>query len=253
MIDIHSHILPGVDDGAATLDESLEMLRLAAEDGTTDIVATPHASFEFPYNAEKVREALARVQEAAGDRIRVHLGCDLHLSYENIQNVLKAPATYTVNGGRYLLVEFPDMLIAPTTEVIFEEMKGVGVTPLVTHPERNPLLQQRLERMAQWVAAGVLLQVTGDSFLGRWGREARGVSEELMNRNLVHFVASDAHGTRDRTPRLGEAFAYVKDKWGEARAERLFRVNPGAVIRNEELPAVAEEPAPVQRPWYRIW
>ncbi|HBY62333.1 MAG TPA: exopolysaccharide biosynthesis protein [Solibacterales bacterium] len=253
MIDIHSHILPGIDDGAENLEVSLEMLRMAAESGTTDIVATPHASFEFPYDGPRARSLLAEVREAVGSRINVHLGCDLHLHHENIRNAVAEPAAYTVNGGRYLLVEFSDLLILPATEAIFEEMRQAGIVPIVTHPERNPLLQVRIERMKQWAAGGVLLQVTADSFLGRWGREARECAARLMDLNLVHAVASDAHGAKDRTPRLDRAFEYVSRRWGEARAERLFRANPAAVIRNEELPPPGAEPAPAKRKWYRPW
>lgn len=253
MIDIHSHVLPGLDDGARTLEQAIEMLRIAARSGTTDIVASPHANIEFPFDPNLVAEKIAELQAAAGTDVRIHRGCDFHLYFDNIQDALANPARYTINGKCYLLVEFPDVLIARSTPEVFARLDAAGIVPIITHPERNFLLHTRIEELKKWVDNGCLLQVTGQSLLGRFGPEARNFARQLMRRGLVHFVASDAHDDRDRTPRLDEAYAYVADRFGEERAEALFVANPGAVLAGEALPE-QPEPEPVsERKWYKFW
>src|SRR5690348_11744943 len=226
MVDIHSHILPGLDDGAQTLEDSLAMLKIAAAGGTTDIVATPHANTEFTFDPALVAQKLAELTAAAGQSIRIFTGCDFHLQYENIQDAIEHPTKYTINHKNYLLVEFSDLMIFNTTGDIFYQLRSAGMVPVVTHPERNWLLQKRFEAIREWVSEGACLQVTAQSFLGRFGKHAREYAEKLMKAGLVHFVASDAHGTKDRTPNMRDAFEYVTDRYGAKRAEQLFVVNP---------------------------
>jgi len=253
MIDIHSHILPGLDDGAQTLDDSLAMLRIAVDGGTTDIVATPHANTEFTFDPALVAQKLTELSAAAGQSIRIYSGCDFHLQYENIQDALGNPTKYTINHKNYLLVEFSDLMIFNTTGDIFYQLRSAGMVPVVTHPERNLLLQKRFKDISEWVAEGACLQVTAQSFLGRFGRRAQAFAEKLMNAGLVHFVASDAHGTLDRTPDLREAFDYVSNTYGPKRAELLFMVNPRAALNGERLPEIPTPNAPPRRKWYQLW
>lgn len=251
MIDIHSHILPGLDDGPRTLEESVAMLRIAAQAGTTEIVATPHANTEFCFQPELVAEKIAELAAASGDLVRIHSGCDFHLSYDNIQDALANPLKYTINQKGYLLVEFSDLLIARGMEEVFSRMRDVGITPVITHPERNWFLQQRLERLAIWVENGCPLQITAQSLLGRFGPDAKRFARELLKRDLVHFVASDAHDPDDRPPRLDEAYACVAKKLGPERAERLFVTNPRAALTGE---LIAWEPSPPPpKPRSRFW
>jgi protein-tyrosine phosphatase len=252
MVDIHSHILPGLDDGAETLEESLAMLKIAAEAGTTDIVATPHANTEFTFQPDLVAQKLAELSAAAGDSIRIHTGCDFHLQYENIQDALEQPVKYTINHKNYLLVEFSDLMIFNTTGDIFYQLRSAGMVPVVTHPERNGLLQKRFEALNQWVEEGACLQVTAQSFLGRFGKHAREYAEKLMKAGLVHFVASDAHGTKDRTPDMREAFEYVSGRYGAKRAEQLFELNPRAALEGKRLPSCDTEEAAPRRKWYQF-
>jgi protein-tyrosine phosphatase len=252
MIDIHSHVLFGVDDGAETIEDSLAMLNMAAESGTTDIVATPHADTQFSFDAQLVTERLGQLRQAAGDKIRIHSGCDFHLMYDNIQDALKNPVKYSINGRGYLLVEFSNLVIFHNTEDVFERMQNAGLIPIVTHPERNPLLQKRGDRLERWVQSGVLIQVTAQSFLGRFGNAAKRCADDLADKGLIHFVASDAHDIAHRPPRLDEAFEYIGRRCGEATAERLFRTNPGAVIAGRPLPEVEETPVR-KRKWYQLW
>jgi len=253
MIDIHSHILPGLDDGAKTLEDSVAMVRLAAETGTTDIVATPHANLEYSYDQELVDQKIEELREACGNVVRIYRGCDFHLHYDNIQDALANPAKYAVNQKSYLLVEFSELLIARTTDELFHRLRLAGLIPIITHPERNHLLQQRIELLEHWARAGCYLQVTALSLLGRFGKRAREFSEELMRRRLVHIVASDAHDPVHRPARLDETRDYVTRRYGARRAERLFELNPRAVIEGASIAEDDEPDETPKRKWYRFW
>ena len=251
MIDIHSHILHGLDDGSKSLEESVEMLRQAAAAGTTDIVASPHANQEYAFDPLVVERKIGELQAAVGDTPRIHYGCDFHLTLENIDDSLRSPGKYSINHRGYLLVEFSDFMIPKTTDQLFARMMQVGLRPIVTHPERNQLLQRRLPELEEWVAQGAHLQVTAQSLLGRFGRTAKGFSHQLMGRGLVHFLASDAHDTKWRTTAMDEARLYVEKRFGHEAALRLFEENPRAVLAGVRLAAV---PLAIRRkPWYAFW
>ncbi|MCC6587873.1 MAG: exopolysaccharide biosynthesis protein [Bryobacterales bacterium] len=240
-----------MDDGAKTLEDSVAMLAMAHEHGTTDIVASPHASPEFKYDPELIAARIAELQAVAPQGLRIHRACDFHLSFENIQDALANPRKYTIAGRCYLLVEFPDLAIFPTTGEIFARLMDNGMIPVITHPERNRLLQQKLEDLQKWVEQGALIQVTSNSFTGRWGAHARQFSDTLMKHNLVHCVASDAHDTKHRPPVLTEAREYVVKHWGEARAELLTVTNPKAIIEGRELERETAHTS--EKPWWRFW
>jgi protein-tyrosine phosphatase len=253
MVDIHSHILPGLDDGAQTLEDSVAMLKMAAGDGTTDIVATPHANSEFTFQPDVIAQRLAELKAAVGASIHIYTGCDFHLQYENIRDALEHPTKYTINQKNYLLVEFSDLMIFNTTSDIFYQLRNAGMVPVIKHPERNWLLQKRFEEISEWVAEGACLQVTGQSFLGRFGRHAKEFAEKLVKGGLVHFVASDAHSTKDRTPGLRESYEHIAGKYGRDLAEQLFVINPRAAVQGDPLPSIqVPEPAPARK-WYQFW
>jgi len=253
MVDIHSHILPDLDDGSESLEESLEMLKIAAENGTTDIVATPHANTEFMFQPEAIAEKLAELTAAAGGSIRIHTGCDFHLQYDNIQDALLHPTKYTINHKSYLLAEFSDLLIFKATGDIFHQFRSAGIIPVITHPERNMLLQKRFESILKWVNEGVCVQVTAQSLLGRFGKRAREFADKLVKAGLVHFVASDAHGMLHRTPNMRQAFEYVSDRYGTACALRLFETNPRAALTGERLADNHITDDVPRRKWYQFW
>lgn len=250
MIDLHSHVLPGLDDGSPSLEESVAMLRIAAGTGVTDLVASPHASPAFHFDPETVERKIEELRPLAPPGLRLHYGCDFHLSFDNIQDALAHPAKYTIDHGRYLLVEFSDLLIPKTADEVFQQMLAAGMVPIVTHPERNPLLWRRLDQIARWAGAGCLMQVTAQSFLGRFGKEARNFARTLVERGLAHVVASDAHDSVDRPPRLDLARRHVARRWGEAAAGRLFLETPRAALQSANAPAALPVRA---RPWYRLW
>jgi len=249
MIDIHSHILPELDDGSRSLEESIAMVRMAAGNGTTDMVATPHANLEYSFDPELVQAKIAELQAACGDAVLIHYGCDFHLTTDNIRDALGDPRKYSIDHNGYLLVEFSDLLIPRTTGEIFRQMLDAGLRPIVTHPERNPLLQRRLAEIEEWVRMGCLMQVTALSFAGRFGRESKSVSEEMMQRGLVHVVASDAHDTAHRPPTLKEIFSHLAKDYGEQTAVALLEENPRAILAGVPL---APGPLPVRRKkWYQ--
>ncbi len=130
-------MLFGLDDGARTMEDSLAMVRMAAERGTTDLVATPHANLQFKFNPELIAERMAQLEKAAGGVLRLYTGCDFHLSYDNIQDAIEHPRKYTINQQRYLLVEFSELLVFKNTEDIFARLRDAGMTPIITHPERG--------------------------------------------------------------------------------------------------------------------
>jgi len=253
MIDIHSHVLYGLDDGAGTLADSIAMVEMAAAAGTTDIVATPHADLNFRFQPELNRQRCDELQAAAGEKIRIHLGCDFHLSYENIQDALALPSKYTINGLNYLLVEFSDLLIPKTTGAVFTRMIESGIIPIITHPERNWLLTLRMAELENWVAEGALTQVTSQSLAGLFGSKARKFAEELMRRDMVHFIASDAHSVEERHPRLDETYALIAGRYGKERAERLLTTHPRCVIEGRPLPEKKASAPAAPRKWYQFY
>jgi protein-tyrosine phosphatase len=230
VVDIHSHILPGIDDGAHTLDEAVAMAQMAAATGTTDIVATPHANDRYVYDESVVDAKLAELRAAAGEVIRIHRGCDFHLTPENIRDALSSPAKYSIAGRGYLLVEFSNHSVPETAGEIFRKMLAAGLRPIVTHPERNPLLRERLELVELWVDQGCFVQVTAVSVLGGFGKPAKEVADRLLRNSLVHFLASDAHDCNHRAPMLDAAWNYVAKEFGERAARGLLKINPIAAI-----------------------
>jgi len=236
VVDIHSHILPGIDDGSSDLAESLRMLEIAAESGTTDIVATPHANLEYDFDPAIVAEKLEELRTANPTSVKIHQGCDFHLDYDLIQDAVANPTKYTINGHSYLLIELADIFPTNTIPPILDVLIRAGMTPILTHPERYFGLRGKEGEIKEWVTRGCLVQVTGQSLLGVFGSKARKMSERLLDDQMIHFIASDAHRSEGRTPRLSDAREAVTSRAGEKTAELLFEVNPKAVLTGEALP-----------------
>jgi len=230
------------------------MLEMAAESGTTDIVATPHSDLKYQFDAPLVAERIAEMQSRIGDRIRIHRGCYFHLFYDNIENCKTDRSRFTINGLRYLMVEFSELQIPKMIARIFEDMLENEITPVITHPERNALLMGQVDDLVSWVRAGCLIQVTAASFTGRFGKSAQSGCKRLMRRNLVHFVASDAHDTEWRPPDMREPYKYVSSEYGEWVANRLFFTNPRMTLTGEYIDCQdPEDELTPARPWYRFW
>ncbi len=236
MIDIHSHILPQVDDGPKSWDTSLEMCRMAADDGIEHIVATPHANERYQYNRQHLASNLEYLKVLVGKAPKLSLGCDFHLSYDNLREVMVSPERYTIEGSHYLLVELSNYSIPTQINDYFTRMADVGVIPVITHPERNPILQQTQERVLQWIDQGCVVQVTASAVTGGWGQKVVRAVEWLLERDAVHVMATDAHDTKHRPPSLSAAREKVAKLCGDEVARALVDDNPRAVINDRPLP-----------------
>jgi protein-tyrosine phosphatase len=250
MVDVHCHILPGVDDGAADVKESLAMAQAAISDGITHVVATPHSSTEFRFNYGRVRELRDQLQRLVGDRLVLATGCDFHLNLENLEALRKEPAPFCINQRNYLLVEFSEYSVPPTTGHTLHDMKLRGLHPIITHPERNGIIQSQANLLASWVRLGSFVQVTAGSLTGTFGPKAREDALRWIGLGVVHLVASDAHNTRGRPLRLQPAYEVVREQFGDAKARGLFFDNPLAAFEGRELPHVPEV-APDGKPGQR--
>ena len=236
MIDIHCHILPEVDDGPKSWDACVQMCRTAVADGITHMVATPHANDRYHYDREYLKGLVDHLQKLVGDSLKISLGCDFHLSYDNVQDALANPLRYVIDSTRYLLVEFSNYSIPEQMTESFRKLWDKGMTVIVTHPERNPILRDNPQRIAEWAEQGCVIQVTGSALTGFWGERSRRVAEWLLENQAVHVLATDAHDTQKRVPILSTARHAAADICGEDIAEALVESNPRAVINNEPLP-----------------
>ncbi len=240
MVDVHCHILPGLDDGAMDVKESLAMAQSAISDGITHVVATPHSSTEYRFDYRRVRELHSQLQRLVGDRLMLATGCDFHLNLENLEALRKEPTHFCLNQLNYLLVEFSEYSIPPNTGHTLHAMKLTGLHPIITHPERNGIIQSQTSLLASWVRLGCFVQVTGGSLTGTFGPKARQDALRWIGMGLVHFVASDAHNTRGRPLRLQPAYEVVRERFGDEKARGLFDENPLAAFEGRELPHVPE-------------
>jgi protein-tyrosine phosphatase len=238
MIDIHHHLLWGLDDGASNMETSVAMAKAAAADGISHIVCSPHANGKYAYVPQMIAEKIAELQRLLDrDAIAVKLGhgCDFHMSYENIQEAKLDPAKFSINGLGYILVEIPDYGISRGLTEIFYQLQLAGLTPILTHPERNPTLQSDQPRMMDWLRGGVLVQLTAGSVVGRMGRHAERMAHDLLANRWVHFLATDAHNTTSRPPKMREAFDLVAKKYGPDYAHLLCVSNPLAAFMGKPL------------------
>ena len=238
MIDIHCHVLPEVDDGPKSWDVAVEMCRMAAADGITHIVATPHANDRYAYDRAYLLGLLDQLRAKADPALALQfsLGCDFHLSFENLERVLEQPHTYTIGETNYLLVELSNFSVPTRLGDCFFRLGDKGILPILTHPERNPILQQSPQRILEWAEQGCLIQITGSALTGLWGERPEIISRWLLDRAGVHILASDAHDTRRRVPNLSSARAVAEKIVGAEYADALVQGNPGAVVNGAPIP-----------------
>jgi protein-tyrosine phosphatase len=232
MIDIHCHILPAVDDGSASLDESLAMVEIAVADGISHIVATPHIKGEV-HSPQFLQQQVAdfnAVLKKRGYPLQILTGADVSAMLP--PGVL---ARYTINGGNYFLLEFPHSHMPRNASELVFQMLLAGLRPIITHPERNPSIIRDPELLFSLVDAGCLVQLTAGSLVGDFGADARDCASYLLRMKQVHFLASDAHSATHRLPVLSEGTKAAAAIIGEDAARSLVTTNPAAIIAGRDL------------------
>jgi protein-tyrosine phosphatase len=192
--------------------------------------------FDFSH----VRQLRDELQAKIGDRLKIATGCDFHLSLENLEALRKEPRHFCINQRDFLLVEFNEFSIPPAMDHALHEIQLAGVRPIITHPERNGILRAHPERLKKWVRQGCFAQVTGGALTGGFSVGPQQDALRWIGEGLIHFVASDAHGTRNRPLRLQPAYNVVIDRFGQEKASALFQDNPLAAFEGRELPHVPE-------------
>ena len=235
MVDIHCHILPGIDDGADTWETTSKMCRMAARDGITHIVATPHCDGHYVYDREHFTDMLGTLSEVAGEWLTFTIGCDFHLSPRNLEEAMNDPRRFAIGDTQYLMIEFDHHGIPPNAGEQLLAIVSRGMVPIITHPERNGYLMKNLDVVQQFVEEGCLVQVTANALTGFWGPKSKKAAEKLVLKKLVHIVASDAHDLKLRPPVLSEARKHVAQLAGEAMAEALVNANPSAVVAGRSM------------------
>jgi protein-tyrosine phosphatase len=236
VIDIHCHLLPEVDDGPKSWDVAVEMCRMAVADGITHAVATPHANDRYAYDRVYLSGLLSQLGERVGPGLDLTLGCDFHLSFENLERVLDQPHIYTIGETNYLLVELSNFSVPTRLSECFTRLADRGLMPILTHPERNPILQQTPQRILEWAEQGCLMQITASALTGFWGERPEIVARWLLDRFAVHIVASDAHDTKRRIPNLSAARVVAEKIVGAEYADALVEGNPRAIVTGMPIP-----------------
>ncbi|HEY2118682.1 MAG TPA: CpsB/CapC family capsule biosynthesis tyrosine phosphatase [Candidatus Acidoferrum sp.] len=240
MVDIHCHILYGLDDGARTIEDSLAMAEDAIADGITHVVGTPHSSNEHTFDFARVQAVRDELRQKLGDRLTIATGCDFHLNPENMLKLRDNSAPFCVNQKDYLLVEFNEFSIPPAMDQTLHELCLQGLRPIITHPERNGILRTQPDRLRDWVHQGCFAQVTAGSLGGVFGPVAQEKAWEWTRQGLVHFVSTDAHNTTRRPLKLKFAYDEVAEQCGQEKAQALFVDNPLAAFEGRPLPYVPE-------------
>ncbi|HOX38889.1 MAG TPA: exopolysaccharide biosynthesis protein [Candidatus Brocadiia bacterium] len=255
MIDIHCHMLPGLDDGPEDMSGFLEMARMAAADGIKTVVGTPHV-LDGRYEAQgpRVLETVEQARKAmadAGIALELLPGSDTHMN-DNLIAKLNSGDVLTVgNGGRYLLLEISGPLVIQSLRELFFELGLKRIRCILTHPERHPEVQHNPQSLMEVLEGSCLVQITTTSLTGGFGPTAQTCSRTLLEHRMVHVVATDAHNTKSRPPILSQALEETRDFLGE-HADFLFKNNPRAILDGKEIP-YNPEPRPFRRRFFGLF
>lgn len=245
-VDIHCHCLPGIDDGPATLDESLALCRALAADGTTTVIATPHqfGRYDRRNPGQAIRGAVAALNQALAQQqipLTVLPGADVRVD-ERIPALLATGEVVTLaDARRHILLELPhDSYIDPL--MLIRMLASRNIQSIVSHPERHPAIAKRPELVLPWLRAGGVLQITAGSLLGDFGASAEQTAWDLLGNGLVSLVATDAHDVQSRPPRMTAALEQIEHHMGHAAAQKVCLNLPQAV--REGRPCPLQLPAP---------
>lgn len=237
MIDIHSHILPGIDDGPVDWDEAIEMCRLASEDRITAIVATPHIiDGVYPNNRAIIIEKVRELKRKIAGRIALDIfyGADIHLTPDLIERI-RSKDVPTINDKGYFLLELPWEILPPDIDGFLFELSTAGFSPIITHVERTLWIKKEFQQIHRFIKSGALIQITAMSITGGFGRYARYWAKRLLEERLVHIIASDAHSQRDRPPLISSALEAAASIVGEKEASIMVNDIPLKVINGEDI------------------
>lgn len=241
MIDIHNHLLPFIDDGSPTLDNSLDMAEIAAASGVDTVILTPHCNipdyFDNYYTPE-LMAAFRNLQSAiqkAGISLQVLLGMEVFTT-DNIASLIHNQQLIGLNFSDYLLVEFDFSAPPKWMTDKLQDIRHTGKIPIIAHPERYNCIQDAPWLVENWLKSGCLLQCNKGSFLGDFGRHAEIAAHFLLEHRMVSFIASDAHRAIVRPPQMQEIFRYISLKFSDETAHRLMLYNPMHICRNIPLP-----------------
>ncbi len=238
MIDLHTHILPGLDDGPSSMEEAVEMALAAYRDGTRAIAATSHnrdvVQRSSVSNAKALFKELKRELAARAVPLTLLFGMENHLEMDTPEQAARG-AALPIEDTRFILIELPFEIYPFHTEATLQKLLDMGLRPIVVHPERNEPIQRDIRRLADLVGMGVLVQITAGSLAGYFGETAREVSNELLRRGLAHVIASDGHAAQGkRAPLLSPGVELAARVVGERAARRMVEDIPQAIVEDRE-------------------
>lgn len=247
MIDIHCHILPGLDDGAANETIALEMARQAVAEGITEIVATPHHRNRHWQNPKaNVLQHVAHLNETLKEHaipLMILPGQEVRLFGEMAEPDQQAELLTVNNSGNYLLVEFPTMQVPQYASQLFFNLQTSGVTPVIVHPERNQVFLDHPDKLYQFINEGALAQITAASLIGKSGNKVQKRSRQFLENQLAHFIASDAHNVTERPFYRQTAQAYIEKEYGFQMIEQLNQ-NAEQLVQGKQIPR--EQPTAIK-------
>jgi protein-tyrosine phosphatase len=250
MIDLHSHILPDLDDGASDWEQSLVLARVAVEDGIKGLVCTPHwVPGKYENTRSIVLERFAEFRKKLKENsipLDVYPGAELRIDISLTRRILAGELLTINDGGSYALIELPDEGLPDNLEDYFWQIQLKGIKPIIGHVERNSTLRHDPERLYRWSESGILCQITASSILGEFGAEVREFSVRLLEHRMAHMVVTDSHGLRVRAPKLSGAFQVIEELLGREIAEEMTRGIPERIINGESF--IPAEPLPLKKP-----
>ncbi|MEH7095607.1 tyrosine-protein phosphatase [Neobacillus vireti] len=246
MVDIHCHILPGIDDGAGNMSDSILMAKEAEKEGIHTIIATPHLNNQYDNRKELIVTKVQEVNQALkndGVNVTILPGQEPRI-YGDILDDLEKDEIQSLNNSQYLFIEFPSNHVPRYTEKLLFDIQVKGLTPIIVHPERNSELIERPDLLYHLVEKGALTQVTASSLCGYFGKNIKNFSNQIIEANLAHFIASDAHNITNRTFKMMEAFDLINEKYGTDFVY-LFKENAELLITGKNV--IKEIPVQIKK------
>jgi len=242
MIDLHCHILPGIDDGAKDMSVSIQMAEEAVEEGITHILATPHhMSHHWKNEKEAVINLVHELQEELDNRkiaLTIFPGQEIRIFGEILEEIERGTIQFIDEQEHYLLIEFPTATVPTYTERLFFELQSKGITPIIVHPERNHVIYEDSEILKNLVEKGALAQLTAVSYTGGLGNKIQKFSEQLIEADLVHFIASDSHNVTNRPFYMKEAKKMIEKAYGEEKWKEFDQVTRNLVNGDVVTPPI---------------